>query len=332
MNAAPSTRLRAEPRSASPRVVGTFLRRYYLQVAVVVLLVVFCVAVPNFGSQANFANIAQQASFAGIVACGMTLLIAGGLFDLSVAGVTAVSAIATALVLPYTTIGAAVLTGVVTGGVLGLINGVVVTKIRIPPFIATFGMFNIYVAIAFIMTKGSILPISSINFQALASVTVGPAPGIFVVFVAVCLASYGLLYRTRLGRQLRAVGSNEQAAQMAGISVDRVKIAAFVVTGLLTGISAVGLAALLSSAAGNMAIGVELNAITIAVVGGTALRGGEGRMLGTFTGAVFITAVNSALNLTGVSSYWQSVSVGLILVLTLIVGALTAGRTTVRGA
>ncbi len=332
MNAALHTEAAPTPTRGQLPAVGDLLRRYYLQVTVVVLLIVLSMTVPNFASAANFSNIAQQASFAGIVACGMTLLIAGGLFDLSVAGITAVSAIVTALVLPNTTIGAAALAGIVVGGLLGVANGVVVTKIRIPPFIATFGMFNIYTAIAFILTGGSILAISSINFQSFATAAIGPVPAIFVVFILVCFASYALLYRTKFGRQLRAVGSNEQAAGMAGIRVDRVKIIAFAITGIFTGISAVALASLLSSAAGNMAFGVELTAITIAVVGGTALRGGEGRLLGTFAGAIFITAVNSALNLLGVSSYWQSVSVGLILVLTLVIGALTDRRSAIRGA
>nr|WP_244632876.1 ABC transporter permease [Aeromicrobium sp. CFBP 8757] len=298
----------------------------------IVLMVILSITVPNFAASANYSNIAQQASFAGIVACGMTLLIAGGLFDLSVAGVTAVSAVATVLVLPNTTIGAAALVGILVGGALGVVNGVVVTKIQIPPFIATFGLFNIYTAIAFMMTGGTILAVSSVDFQSFATSTVASVPAIFLVFIAVCALSHALLYRTTFGRQLRAVGSNELAAEMAGIRVDRVKIIAFTITGLFTGLSAVALAALLSSATGNMATGVELNAITIAVVGGTALRGGEGRLLGTFTGAIFITVVNSALNLTGVSSYWQSVSVGLILVLTLVIGALTGRRTGIRGA
>lgn len=332
MNAAVNTQTVPTRTGARIPALGDFLRRYYLQVVVVAMFVVLSMAVPNFTSQANLSNIAQQASFAGIVACGMTLLIAGGLFDLSVAGITAVSAIVTALILPSSTIGIAALAGIIAGGVLGVLNGVVVTKIRIPPFIATFGMFNIYTAIAFILTGGSILAITSINFQSFATAAVGPVPAIFIVFVIVCVASYALLYRTKFGRQLRAVGSNEQAAGMAGIRVNRVKITAFAITGIFTGISAVALAALLSSAAGNMAFGVELSAITIAVVGGTALRGGEGRLLGTFTGAIFITAVNSALNLLGVSSYWQSVSIGLILVVTLIIGALTDRRGAIRGA
>jgi len=175
MNAALHTEAAPKRTRGQLPAVGELLRRYYLQVTVVVLLIVLSMTVPNFASAANFSNIAQQASFAGIVACGMTLLIAGGLFDLSVAGITAVSAIVTALVLPSTTIGAAALAGVVVGGLLGVANGIVVTKIRIPPFIATFGMFNIYTAIAFILTGGSILAITSVNFQSFATAAIGPA-------------------------------------------------------------------------------------------------------------------------------------------------------------
>ncbi|MFV0405679.1 MAG: ABC transporter permease [Propioniciclava sp.] len=330
-----SDQIGAEASAVRPSSAGSgaalFVERYYLQLGVLLLLVILALAVPRFATGANAANIMTQASFAGLIACGMTLLIAGGLFDLSVAGIVALAAVIAGTLLPHTTIGLAAGAGLAVGVGLGILNGIVVTKIRIPPFIATFGMYNIYLAAAFILTDGNVLPIVSTHYRAMGTASFGGIPGIFLVFSGVCVLSHLLLYRTRFGRQLRAVGSSEPAARMGGIPVDRIKIVAFALTGLFTALAAVGLSALLSSANGTMATGIELTAITIAVVGGTALRGGQGTLVGTFTGAIFITSVSNALNLLGVQSYWQTIGVGAILVLTLVVGSLTS-RTRIRGA
>ncbi|GLV77769.1 ABC transporter permease [Streptomyces hygroscopicus] len=308
----------------------SFMTAYYLQVTTAVVIVGLSVFVPDFGNRANLQNIATQASFAGLVACGMTLLITAGLFDLSVAGIIAVVGVVTAKVLPGTTIGMALLLAIVVGIFLGLTNGVVVTKLRIPPFISTFGMLNIYLAVAFIATGGQVIPIDSYYFQQLGTATVAGAPLVFIAFSVVAAASYCLLYRTYFGRRLRAIGSSEQAARMAGIPVDRVKILAFGLTGLFTAIAAIGLSALLSSSGGTMAKDMELNAIAITVVGGTALRGGRGTLLGTFTAAIFITVIANALNLLDVSSYVQNIVTGFILIAALIVGSVR--KDVVRGA
>lgn len=305
--------------------------RYYLQVILIVVVILLAITQPNFRSAGNISNVLLQASFAGLVACGMTLLIAGGLFDLSVAGIIAVCGVAVATILPKTTIGAAIGVAIVLGILLGVLNGLVVTKIRIPAFIATLGMLNLYLAVAFIWTEGKVIPIESTAFLQLGNASVLSIPLVFIIFVLVCVVSHLLLHRTYFGRNLRAVGSSEQAARMAGLPVDRVKILAFAVTGLFTAVAALGLSALLSSANGTMATGFELSAIAIAVVGGTALRGGRGTLLGTFTGALVFAVLNNALNLLGVDPYWQYVAVGLVLVAALALGAVR--RTgSVRGA
>jgi len=312
-------------------VMKDLIGRYYLQVILLVAVALLAVAVPNFRSLSNIQNTLLQASFAGLVACGMTLLIAGGVFDLSVAGIIAVCGVAVAEILPTTTTGVAIGAALLIGMALGALNGFIVTKIRIPAFIATLATLNIYLGVAFIWTQAQVVPIVSTNFLELGNSSILSIPLAFVVFVAVCVLSHLLLHRTYFGRSLRAIGSSEQAASMAGLPVVRVKILTFVVTGLFTGIAAVALSALLSSANGTMATGIELNAIAIAVVGGTALRGGQGTLLGTFTGALVFAVLNNALNLLRVDPYWQYVSVGLVLVIALAIGA--ARKTaSVRGA
>jgi ribose transport system permease protein len=304
--------------------------KYYLQCVLVVGAIVLAGIVPNFGSISNLQSILLEASFAGFVACGETLLIAAGLFDLSVAGLMAISAIAMAQSLTSLNPVLAILIGLAVGALGGLLNGLIVTKVKIPAFIATLGMMNIYLAGAFIWTDGNVVIVTSptvLNFAG-ASVLGFPIP--FLVFAAVCVVGYFLLQRTYFGRTLRAIGSSEQATTMAGLPVNRVKIIAFVVAGLMAGIGAIALTGLLSSASGTMASGYELNAIAIAVVGGTGLRGGQGTFFGTFTAALFFAALDDALNLLNINSYWQYVAIGGVLVIALFLGALR--QTTVRGA
>jgi len=311
--------------------IGALLGRYNLAAVLLLACAYLAITEPHFRTAGNISNVLLQASFAGLVACGMTLLIAGGLFDLSVAGIIAVCGVAVATVLPSTTVGGAIVLAVVLGAALGAVNGLVVTKIKIPAFIATLAMLNIYTAVAFIWTNGKVVPITSAHFLALGSGKVAGIPVPFLLFVLVCVVSHLLLHRTYFGRSLRAVGSSEPAARMAGLPVDRVKIVAFVVTGVFTALAAVSLSSLLSSANGTMATGFELNAIAIAVVGGTALRGGQGTLFGTLIGALVFAVLNNALNLLGVEAYWQYVAVGVVLVVALAAGSLR-GSTTVRGA
>lgn len=309
-------------RASVPQLAG----KYALQVFTVLGLIVLCALQPNFRSIGNLRSVLLQASFSGLSAAVMTLLIVAGMFDLSVAGIVGLSAIMVATVMPHTTVGAAVAAALLLGLALGLLNGVVVTKLRFPPFIATFGMLNLYLAAAFIWTAGATIPIAAVGFLPLATAQILGLPLLFIVMVIGVVVCHLILTRTRLGRNLRAVGSSEPASRMAGLPVDRTRIIAFALVGLFTAIAGVGLAALLSSASADMALGFELTVIAVAVVGGTSLEGGRGSLLGTFTAAILFSALNNALNLLGVTSYWQYVAIGVVLILALVVAGLQNGR------
>lgn len=304
--------------------------KYALQLFTIVGLVVLCVVQPDFRQLGNLRSVLLQASFSGLSAAAMTLLIVAGMFDLSVAGIVGLSAVMVATVMPHTTVGAAVAAALLLGLALGLLNGVVVTKLRFPPFIATFGMLNLYLAAAFIWTAGATVSIAAVGFLPLATTQILGLPLLFIVMVIGVLACHLILTRTRFGRNLRAIGSSEPASRMAGLPVDGTRIAAFALVGLFTSIAGVGLAALLSSASADMSVGFELTVIAVAVVGGTSLEGGRGSLLGTFTAAILFSALNNALNLLGVTSYWQYVAIGIVLILALIVAGLQNGRLTLR--
>ena len=295
-----------------------FVVRYALQIFTVLALIVVATFVPNFRQLSNLQDVALQSSFAGLSAAGMTLLIIGGMIDLSVAGIIALTAVTLSNLLPHAPLVIAVVLSLGVGAVLGLFNGLIITKLRFPPFIASYAMLNVYLATAFIWTHASTLPITDDALLGLSASEIFGVPLFFLVMLSGALACSFLLNRTRFGRNLRAIGSSEAASRMAGLAVDRTRTAAFALFGLLTSAAGIGLASLLSSASANMSIGYELNVVAVAVVGGTSLLGGSGTLLGTVTGAVLFAALDNALNLFNISSYWQYVVAGVVLAIALV--------------
>jgi ribose transport system permease protein len=303
-----------------------FLTRYYIQSLLVLSVVILAAVNPYFRTVANLQNILLQASFAGIGAAGMTLLIVSGAFDLSVAGLLGLCGVTICELLPscgpVLTIMASLLLGVLSG----LLNGLVVTKLRIPAFIATLGMMNIYLALAFIWTQGSrVVSVAEPSFGTLGTGTwLGILPIPFLVMIVTYLFCYGILNRSVYGRHLRAVGSSEIAARTAGLPVDLIRILAFSIVGGCTALAGVFLTAELSSASAIMATGYELTVIAVVVIGGTSLKGGEGTLSGSFTGALFFAVISTALNILNVGAYWQYVVTGVFLISALGVQALRA--------
>ncbi len=302
--------------------VANILGRYLIQLLLVLAVIVLGVINQNFRQPANLANILLQASFAGIGAAGMTLLIICGAFDLSVAGLLGLCGVALAEILPAVGVVPAVIATLCLGAVLGIANGVVVTKARIPAFIATLGMMNIYLALAFIWTDAQVIPMLNKGLQGLGFRTVLGVPIAFLVMIGVYVVAYLILQYTTYGRYIRAVGSNEIASKVAGLPVDRVRVFAFVMVGVFTALAGILLTGMLSSANAIMATGFELNVIAVVVVGGTSLAGGQGTLFGSLTGALFFTVISNSLNMFGVAAYWQYVAVGLILIFALGIEAL----------
>ncbi|WP_206475794.1 ABC transporter permease [Microbacterium sp. KRD172] len=310
----------------------SFVSRQYLVVVVVVAFLAVGVVKPSFWGAGNIENILFETAFVGIAACGMVLLITGGLLDLSVAGILAVSAIAVGTALPHTTIGVVIVLAIGVGAALGLVNGLLITYVRIAPFIATLGTLYLFLGASFIWTGGSVVSVTSRNFRAFTTGSIGVVPYAFIALIVLAVITYFLLYRTSFGRTLRAVGSNERAAQLAGMQVNRTKVLVFVVAGICFALAGVFMAGRLSSAEANMATGLEMNVIAAVVVGGTALRGGRGTVFGAVVGALLFAVLSKALNMLGVASYWQYVVTGSVLVVAVAVGAWRRSAAEVRGA
>jgi len=288
----------------------------------------------TFVRQQNVLNVANQVSMNAVIACGMTMVIIGGGIDLSVGSVVALSGVIGALAAkrlggapPGLMIAAAMGVAMAVGAGCGAFSGLMSTKCRVPPFIATLAMMAAASGFAFIITGGIAVFDLPEGFSALGRGHIGPRafpiPIPAVIMLCVVGASALLLRFTTFGRHVYAVGGNEAAAQLSGVSVGRVRLATHVITGLFAGLAGIILASRLNSGDPKSGFGWELNVIAAVVVGGTSLMGGKGAVLGTFIGALVIGVLNNGLNLIQarwpISPYWQKVALGAVILVAVLI-------------
>lgn len=275
---------------------------------------------PNFLQLGNLMNILRQISYTGIIGLGMTLIIISGGIDLSVGSMAAFAGGISILFLnlfpgdSHFAVLATALFALVFGAVCGMVNGLIVTKGRIAPFIVTLGTMSIFRSlIQYISGAGNILSKSTVYTEVGAGVVLGvPVP--VWVFIVVAVVLHVALNNTRFGRYVCAVGANEQVARYSAINVAIVKMIPYAITG-----ATVGLTALLWSSRLNMinssdCASYELDAIAAAVIGGTSMSGGKGTIIGTVLGAIMLGIINNMLVLGGVSSYLQQAAKGLVII------------------
>jgi ribose/xylose/arabinose/galactoside ABC-type transport system permease subunit len=283
-----------------------------------------CLPVPNL------VNVALSIAITGILAVGMTMVILTGGIDLSVGSVVALAGVVAATLAAGGESGVAlgIAASLAIGLAVGLFNGLVIAHFRVPPFVTTLAMLTICRGLAFIISGGrSIgnLP-ESFNFVGRSRLLGVPLP---VVLMALVFAGgWFLLRRTIIGRYIYAVGGNPKATFYAGVNTKRVIAATYVLNGLLVGLAGFVLASRLGAGVPNSGIQYELDVIAAVVVGGTSLTGGQGSVVGTFWGAVFIGVLNNGLNLFGVDPYMQKIALGVVLLLAVL--AVQAGKA--RGA
>lgn len=292
----------------------------------IVLLGVFSLASPFFLTPDNIGGILLATAVNGVLALGVTFVIINGGIDLSVGTVMTFSAVMTAqfITIWHLPVLVGVLAGLATGALCGLINGLMISKMKVPPFVATLGMLY--------ATKGLSLVVSQLkpiyfndtpefNLTAMGSVlgsivpALDPVKNVVLVFFGAALIAGLILTKTVLGRYTFAVGSNEEATRLSGVNVDRWKMAVYALCGLFAGLAGVMIGARLNSAQPALGAGYELDAIAAAVIGGTSLSGGEGSILGTIIGAFVISVLANGLRILAVPQEWQIVVTGTILVL-----------------
>nr|WP_255654623.1 ABC transporter permease [Cohnella sp. REN36] len=291
------------------------LRKYGLILILLLAVVVLSIVSDTFLTFTNLMNVLRQVSINGILAVGMTLVILTGGIDLSIGSLMAVSAVIAASTVSDSS-GATILAlvlGMLASGFLGGVSGTMSAKLRVAPFVATLAMMTIGRGIALLYTNGRPIIVDSPSFKYLGQGYVGPIPVPVLIFVVIAALVAVLLYRTKFGRYIFAVGGNENASRVSGIRVDRIKIGVYAINGLLSGLAGILLASRISSGQPNSGIGYELDAIAAVVIGGTSLFGGRGSLLGTIVGVLIIGVINNGLNLLDVSSYWQQIIKGVII-------------------
>jgi len=289
--------------------------RYGALVGLAVVVAVLSVACPGFCTSGNLINIVRQSSVHGVMAVGMTFVILTGGIDLSVGSVLALAGVLCAALEHHGAgVVLVVLGGLLIGAAAGFVNGLVVTKGKVTPFVVTLGMMSIARGLAHLYTGGQ--PVSGFggNFRWVGTGVIAGVPVPIVVFAAVLVVAAVVLGRTRLGRYVYAIGSNEEAVRLCGVDVNRYKGAAYVICGAAAGLAGVVLTARLNAAETIAGTGYELDVIASVVIGGTSLMGGEGSVWGTLAGTLLIGTINNGMNLLGISPYWQLVVKGSIIV------------------
>lgn len=286
------------------------------------LVIVITVLNPSFLSVNNLLNVLRQVSISALIAFGMTFVILTGGIDLSVGSTLALTGAVAASLLaggtdPFIAMGLALILGLV----LGAVNGVIITKGKVAPFIATLATMTIYRGLTLVYTEGR--PVSglgdSLAFQLFGKGYFFGIPVPVITMVVSFAILYFILHKTTFGRRVYAVGGNEEAAKLSGISPDRVKIAVYAITGFLAAMSALILTSRLNSAQPTAGESYELDAIAAVVLGGTSLTGGKGWIFGTLVGALIIGVLNNGMNLIGVSSFFQQVVKGVVILLAVLI-------------
>ncbi|MBC8446469.1 MAG: ribose ABC transporter permease, partial [Chloroflexi bacterium] len=294
-------------------------QRFGLVISFLLLCTVLSLLSDRFLTLSNGINLLRQSTINGIIAVGMTFVILTAGIDLSVGAILALSTVVTADLLQMgVNVPLAVLAGLSLGTGLGLVNGAIITKARVPPFVATLGMMTVARGLALTYTQGR--PITGLPdaFRFVGTGSLGPIPMPIVIAGLAFLASYVLLTRTRVGEYVFALGNNPVAARYAGIATDRYISFVYATSGLLAALAGMILVARLNSAQPTAAVGYEFDAIAAVVVGGTSFAGGEGGLGGTLLGVLVIAVLNNGLNLLNVSSFYQPVVTGVVIALALL--------------
>ncbi len=295
------------------------IQRYGLVVSFLILCLVLSLLSDRFLTVGNLTNVLRQSTINLIIAIGMTYVILTAGIDLSVGATLALSTVVTADLLQrgvpiLPTIGL----GLLLGGVLGMANGLLISRVKVPAFVATLGMMTVARGLALTYTQGR--PITGLPdaFRYIGTGYLGPIPMPIIVAGITFLAGYILLTRTRMGMYIYALGNNPVAAHYTGIATSNYITFVYVLAGSLAALAGMILVARLDSAQPTAGISYEFDAIAAVVVGGTSFAGGEGSLMGTLLGVLVISVLNNGLNLLNVSSFYQPVVTGVVIALALL--------------
>jgi ribose transport system permease protein len=332
--------LPARPRSAWWRRGMPQTQTAYVAIAFAALIGVIWILAPVFMTPRNLLNISKNFSFIALMSLGETLVIISGGIDLSVGSVCALSAVVTMMLMrflsateaaqvPGATIALATLLALALAALIGLVNGLLIARIRLSPFVTTLGMLSVARGMTYVLTQGRaqypVGPDVALFTRFTNGAVLGlPTQLVYLLVLAVLMAL--ALRHLVWGRHLFAVGGNAQAAALTGVRVPRVVVSVYVLSGLAAGFSGVLIAGWLGAAPANLATGYELRVIAAAVIGGANLAGGVGGAAGAVIGAALIEVIRNGFVLIGANTYWEEVFVGVIIIIAVLVDQLRTRR------
>lgn len=301
---------------------GSFFRRLFQheQVALFLCFIGLCIAAsflsPYFLSLKNIMNVLRSASLIAITGMGMVLIILLGDIDLSVGSTQGLIGVLCALVISATgNLYVAIAFVIAAGAAIGLVNSLLVTRARITPLIATLGTMAIIRGTAYVITNGASVSVKHAGFTWLGTGYVGPVPVPLLIAVAFGLVLWFVLSRTAYGRYLYATGGCVEAAKLSGIDVNKIKRWAYVISGALTAVTAMLLAARMSTGQPNAGIGFEFQVIAAVVLGGVSLTGGKGTLSGAIIGILILSVLSNIMVLRNVNSFYQEIARGIVILL-----------------
>jgi ribose transport system permease protein len=294
-------------------------------VALLFFFIVIAIIAPNFVSGTNLTNVMSQISIIGILAIGQHFVIITGGIDLSVGNLLGLSSMMMALVMSTTqNMFLGIIAAFATGAVVGFINGALISLVGLPPFIATLGLMTISRSVDYLICNGRAITNLVPGFGDITSASVVGAIRIYYVAIIILFFVMSwVLSNTKFGRYLYAIGSNENAARIAGVNTRKTKIMAYVTSGLMAALGGILLASKLESVDPNYGVNYEMDTIAAVVIGGGLMTGGKGTILGTAIGVIFMGIIKNGLDIIGVSPYWQGFAVGIIIILALIIERVT---------
>ncbi len=298
------------------KTVSHVFSRYGILLSLICICVVLSIITPNFFSAQNLLIVLRQVSINGILAIGVTFVIIAGGIDLSLGSVVALTGVVAAsfahpdtypLVIPL-------LLALLTGIAIGAINGLTITWGRVAPFIVTLGMMTVARGLALVFSNGRPVTNLSPSFNYIGGGDFLHIPVPILLFALVIIVAIVILNNTLIGRYIYAVGGNETAARASGIRVNRVKLFAYIICSMLAALAGIILASRITTGQPNAGVAYELDAIAAVVIGGTSLLGGKGSITGTVIGVLIIGVINNGLDLLNVSSYYQQIIKGVIII------------------
>lgn len=319
---------RARTRSFQRRYVYSFLQTYAVLIMIVVLMIALSLLSDAFLTPRNLLNILNQNAPLAIIACALTLVIIAGGFDLSTGAVFAVAGVCAAWLAVNVNPLLGVIAGPFVGLMLGTVNGILITGLRVHSFLATLATSLVFRGLAILITGGFLIPVRTPEFTWLGRGKLGDVHIAVFVFIAIALLISFILHGTVLGRHVFAVGGNEKASTLSGVRVDRVRITTFALTGMAAGLAGAITVSRLSMGQPLAGVGLELKAIAAVILGGTSIYGGFGAVWKSVGGVMLLALINNGFNLLNANPFYKDLTTGLIIVSAVALAAAESRRKT----